>query len=519
MSARQATASLAEIIAQVPTVTPVDLLGDKSTEAGSIEPDDVMLKRLADMAPSSIEYEREKVLASKRLGISAAAVDRLVRVLRPAPATPADTGGKGSALKLNPPTAWGDPVDGASLLDEIKAILEAHLALPPHASVGLPLWIAHTYAFEQFSHTPRLAILSPEPRCGKSTLLALLQALCCKPLSAANITAAAMFRTIELAKPTLLIDEADTFISDNEELRGVVNSGHASTGGVVRTVGDDHEPRLFSTFAPAAIAGIGRLPATITDRSVIITMRRKLATEAVQRLKATATEYQRLPGQLARFIEDVGHRLAAAEPELPETLNDRQADGWRALLAIADAAGGHWPTMAREAAVGLCATPEAEAESKGAMLLEDIRSALGRLGDEIASADLCAALAELEDRPWPEWKAGKPMTPKQLASMLSRFGIRPGTIRPSKDKGQTVKGYSAGQFVDAFGRYLSPIRHTVTSQGIRGFQGNSDPSHDNGCDGSLFPANPQESAGCDGVTDQNPLTGPNRDLSAPEVDF
>ena len=309
-------------------------------------------------------------------------------------------------------------------------------------------------------------------------MLGLLQTLCCKPLSAANITAAAMFRTIELAKPTLLIDEADTFISDNEELRGVVNSGHANTGGVVRTVGDDHEPRLFSTFAPAAIAGIGRLPATITDRSVIITMRRKLASETVQRLKIASPEYQRLPGQLARFIEDVGHRLVAAEPDVPETLNDRQADGWRALLAIADAAGGHWPMMAREAAVGLCATPEAEAESKGAMLLEDIRSAFGRLGDEVASADLCNALAELEDRPWPEWKAGKPITPKQLASMLSRLqhparrrlGRRRTRVRPPKDippsslptpsADTSLRSVTRSQVKESAGFRAIPIRHT-----------------------------------------------------------
>jgi hypothetical protein len=492
--------------AQLNVAPTLQAVPDKNTEIEmrpeQIETDDELLKRLAKLPVPSVEYERAKIEASNSLGLSAAVVERLVRSVRAMHTASADNSGKGTSLKLDPPPAWDEPVDGTPLLDEIRALLETHLALPPYASTALALWIAHTYAFQHFDHTPRLAILSPEPRCGKTVLLGILQALSCKPLLAANITAAAMFRTIEVAKPTLLIDEADTFISNNEELRGIVNSGHAKGGGVIRTVGDDHEPRQFSTFAPVAIAGIGRLPGTIMDRSVVITMRRKLTSETVQRLKASAPEYQRLPSQLSRFIEDVTDRLAAADPKVPDALNDRQADGWRALLAIADAAGGHWPKSAREAARVLCATAQAESESKGAMLLEDMRGVFGRLGDRVASAEICASLAELEDRPWPEWKGGKPMTPKQLASMLARFGIRPGTIRGATSDGKTIKGYNVDQFRDAFGRYLSPIRHTVTGQGNGHAQANSYPSQDSERDGSLFAAKPQTPARCDGVTDQ-----------------
>jgi hypothetical protein len=106
-------------------------------------------------------------------------------------------------------------------------------------------------------------------------LLGVIEALVPRPLLSANVTVAAVFRTIEAHWPTLLIDEADTFLRENEELRGVINSGHTRQGSVIRLVGDDHDPRAFSTYCPTAIAAIGNLPGTIEDREVKITMRRR----------------------------------------------------------------------------------------------------------------------------------------------------------------------------------------------------------------------------------------------------
>ena len=89
------------------------------------------------------------------------------------------------------------------------------------------------------------------------------------------MTAAALFRAVEQFRPTLLVDEADTFLRDRDDLRGVLNSGHLRASAVVvRTVGDEHEARLFSTWAPKAVALIGTLPDTLADRSIILSMRR-----------------------------------------------------------------------------------------------------------------------------------------------------------------------------------------------------------------------------------------------------
>ena len=85
-----------------------------------------------------------------------------------------------------------------------------------------------------FFITPRLAVTSATKRCGKSTLLDVLDATCSRTVMADSLTVAATFRTVALAKPTLLIDEADTFLKDNEELRGILNTGHKATGSVIR---------------------------------------------------------------------------------------------------------------------------------------------------------------------------------------------------------------------------------------------------------------------------------------------
>ena len=168
-----------------------------------------------------------------------------------------------------------------------------------------------------------------------------------RPLPTANITPAAMFRVVEAAKPSLLIDEADSFAHENEELRGVVNSSHCGLDAfVVRAVpvGDDYEARRFSTWAPMAIASIGKVAATIADRSVMIPMERKAPGQTVARMRVDHDHgFVVLASKAARWVADTPQTLRDLDPDVPPALNDRQADNWRPLLAIADLAGGDWP--------------------------------------------------------------------------------------------------------------------------------------------------------------------------------
>ena len=302
--------------------------------------------------------------------------------------------------------------------------------------------------------SPILVITSPEKRFAKTLNLEILEHTVSKPLPAANVTTAAIFRTVEKYRPTLLIDEADSFLRYNDELRGVLNSGHRrSSAIVVRTVGEKHEPRTFSTWCPKAIALIGSLSGTLEDRAIIIHQRRKAPGEHVERWRRDriSADMETLRRKAARWVDDHLCELRDADPEMPPELNDRAADNWRPLLAIADAAGGEWPQQARMAARVLSGGANEEENSARIQLLADIRDLFdSREVDRIPSSEIVEALVEMEERPWPEWKKGKPLTPRQLASILSNFGVKPKVLWVSE---KSVRGYQRSDLEETFSRY------------------------------------------------------------------
>jgi Protein of unknown function (DUF3631)/Bifunctional DNA primase/polymerase, N-terminal/Primase C terminal 2 (PriCT-2) len=404
--------------------------------------------RLAKLSP--VEYDRARIAEAEKLGVRLGTLDDEVDKYRLSSDGAATSG---RALSFAAPEPWAEPVDSASLLDAIEKTINRYVALAPAAAIAGALWCVHAHAFEAFYISPRLAIVSPEKRCGKSTLLRALQPMLPKALSVANITVAAMFRTVEAGRPTLLIDEADSFLKDNEGLRGIINSGHARDGQVIRLVGDDHEPRVFSTWCPVAIAAIGGLPGTIEDRSIIIQMRRRRSDERVARFRVDRVEAQQeLARKAARWAADTARALRDADPVVPTELNDRAADNWRPLLAIADRAGGRWPEKARRAALELSAVKWGEADTMRTLLLADIRGVFAeKRADRLKSETLTTALNAMTDRPWPTFDRGRWMTPAGIARLLKPFEISSETIRFGEE---TAKGYRLSAFDDAFARYL-----------------------------------------------------------------
>ena len=403
------------------------------------------ISRLAGL--SVVQYERERAEAAKRLGIRTHILDRLI-----AAEHKPDDAKQGRALQLPEPQAWHKTVSGAILLDELSAAIRRHVVMPDHATDTAALWVVHTYLLDVFGITPRLAVTSPEKGCGKTTLLDVLSHLVWRPLPSANATASAIFRVVEMKRPTLLIDEGDTFLTENENLRGILNSGHRRGGFVLRAVGDDFDPRAFSTYSACAIALIGKLPATLADRSVPIGLRRRRADEAIEPFRLDRPEHlDQLARMAARWAADNAEGIRTAEPDMPSSLFNRAADNWRPLFVVADAAGGQWPERARRAAQ---AAMTADDETARELLFADIRSIFAeRAADRLASVELVEALVAIEGRPWAEWKSGKPITANGLARLLAPFRIAPATIRTGD---RTAKGYQFAQFEDAFARYSRP---------------------------------------------------------------
>ena len=403
-------------------------------------------------ALNAVAYERERKAAAQRLNVRASILDSLVAQKRKS-----DDGKQGRALSLPEPRLWPESVVGSDLLDALAASIRRHVVMPDHAAETAALWIVHTYVLDCLGISPRLAVISPEKGCGKTTVLDVISHLVSRPLSTANASVSAIFRVVEMKRPTLLIDEADTFLPENEELRGILNSGHRHGGSVIRTVGEEFEPRSFSTYSACAVALIGKLPATLADRSVVIELRRRRTDETIEIFRFDRTAHlDELARKAARWAADIADQIRDADPQLPSGVVNRAADNWRPLVAIADAASSEWGGRAREAAGSASSSAAAAGErSRGTLLLSDVRAIFTeRAADRLSSKDLAEALANIEGRPWAEMgKTGKAITQNSLARLLGPFKISPDSIRIG---GATPKGYLLAQFEDAFSRYLPP---------------------------------------------------------------
>ncbi|WP_175939912.1 DUF3631 domain-containing protein [Caballeronia sp. BCC1704] len=409
------------------------------------ETDEQTIARLAALKP--LQYDRVRKVEAKRMGVQVTTLDKLVAAER---SDEEDEGGMFLDVEPHP-----DPVDGAELVDALRKTIRRFIVCNEATARAAVLWIVMTWLMESVDVAPIAAITAPEKRCGKSQLLFLIGRLACRPLAASNITAAALFRAVETWKPTLLLDEADAFMRENEELRGLLNCGHTRDSAyVIRTVGDDHTPKRFFVWGAKAIAGIGHLADTLMDRSIVLELRRKLPHEQVDKLRhAEPGLFADLCARLARWSEDNADAVRQARPELPEALHDRAADNWEPLLQIAEVIGGSWPELARNAALTLSGEAQS-AQSAGVELLTDIKTVFETQSvTRISMADLLAALLADDEAPWKTWNRGREMTLRQLGKKLSEFGIKSKAVRIGYN---SPKGFEFDQFKDAFARYLSP---------------------------------------------------------------
>lgn len=401
-----------------------------------------------------LKYEVIREAEAKMLKIRVSVLDNLVEAARP------DNGNEEGSDPFEMVEPWSDAVDGAALLDALQSTVERFCVLPEHSAPLMAAWVLHAWAHDASDISPILAFVSPEKRCGKTTALSVIWALAPRTMHAVNISTAVLFRVVEKYAPTMLIDEADTFLEANEELRGVLNGGHNRLSAYVwRTVGDDHEPRQFKVWAPKCIAMIGKLPDTLEDRALVVRLRRKQEGETVQRFRADRLhEFLHLRRKAARWVEDNISRLRDMDPIIPDALNDRAQDNARAICAIADIAGGKWPQAIRDALVGAAAQGDDEPQSAGVLLLRDIAEVFEAKGIAgIGSTELCTALCELEESPWSEWRGGRPISTRGIAKLVKSFGVE-----PKRDTHRRF--YRRMDFADAFTRYLSEgVKNSATS--------------------------------------------------------
>ncbi|MDH2242823.1 DUF3631 domain-containing protein [Pseudomonas sp. GD03909] len=442
------SAAVAELIPDaMPAPDPIEgALAKIKQDPGTVFEADVLalLRQVREAEPARWARIRHAIKEAKT--VSLADLDKLTSAASDAPV--------GSNELFPEVTLWPDPVDGAELLEDLAVIIRRHVIADPATVHAAALWAAFTWFVDVVNVAPIANITAPEKRCGKTVMLGVLARLACRPLAVSNIAPAALFRSLELWTPTLLIDEVDAFLAEHNEARGILNAGFTRDSAfVIRCVGDDHMPTRFNVWGAKALCGIGKIADTLADRSIPLRLRRKLPGERTVKIRhADPAAFAELTGKLARFAIDNREAIRTARPAEVDGLNDRANDCWEPLLAIAELAGCNWPRMARLAAATLHGLEE-DTPSIGAELLASIRDVFdNRRADRLSTADLLATLAEDEEAPWAAWNRGKPMTPHQLAKRLSEFGIKPTTQRIGY---KTAKGYKREQFEDVFTRYLS----------------------------------------------------------------
>jgi putative DNA primase/helicase len=349
---------------------------------------------------------------------------------------------------------WSEAVDGRELAGEIEAYVRKYVVLPDeNAVIPLVLWPLAAHAHDSFQVFPNLVISSPVLRAGKTTVLMVLAVILPRVFFTSNTTAAALFKAIGLFKPTILVDEGDTFLTRDEALRGLVNSGHIrSLAYVTRASG------TYSTWAPKVIALIGSVPKTIEDRSITIAMQRRAPNEIVERFRLDRLqEHEDLRRKAARWAQDHAEPLRGADPEVPGEINsDRARDNWRPILAIADEIGGEWRRRAREAAVALSGADETFDEEPRTLLIKDLDGLFrSQRADRLESRKIVKWLVAMPERPWGNYRHGRPLTEQNLAEMLKPFRVRSQSwVVPGAVKREWKRGYLLADLRDLFGRYV-----------------------------------------------------------------
>jgi hypothetical protein len=377
---------------------------------------------------------------------------------------------------------YPDPMaeDGADLLDDLHAEIGNYVVFPTaEGADAFTLFIAATHGQAAWEHATRFVLKSPVKRCGKTRAQEVARELVYRPLSTTNISVAALVRSIDEGDPpTLIMDEADAVFGRRkdrpeaaEDLRGILNSGHTRGWPYVRWDPARRRREDCPTFAMAIIGGIGDMPDTIEDRAVVVSMRRRAPGERVSqfRRRRSIPPLHDLRDRLHAWVAGQADVLANAEPDLP--VEDRDADKWEPLVAIADAAGGHWPDRARKACAVLCGAVAAEDATAGERLLVDLL-AVFRVGAEVVPAmsteTILARLHAIDEAPWRDWY-GRPLDARGLARLLKPYGVRSGTVRIG---GETAKGYRREDLWDPWMRYGAfdsghvpgmPASHAVTS--------------------------------------------------------
>ena len=345
--------------------------------------------------------------------------------------------------------------DIAKTLDLISAVFKEHVKFQDESDAdALALWVAMTYVMDHLEIAPMLYVTSPEPMCGKSTVMKLLKVFSFKAEMVSKITPAAIYRLIERDQPTLLFDEADRFLRGNNDLNGIINAGHARFEANViinkKLPDGNYDPVEFPVWCAKAIAGIGNQDDTLTSRSIVISLRRKLRDETVKPVRFNMyPQHQATRATLASWATSFNPICDDEMEPFLKANTDRGIDNWLALGIIAKRIGSEWVQRVQAALDAVDARQNDSLQSAGVQLLSDVHDVVSESSrPEWSSTDLYNAVVYNEETDWSVFNHRRPITKKKFTQMLGDFGIKP-------TKRSNANVFYVADLEDAFERYLT----------------------------------------------------------------
>ena len=356
--------------------------------------------------------------------------------------------------------------NGGELIRQVEDFISRFAVVPFGTLLPITLWVVGTHLFESFDAFAYLTITSPTPRCGKSRVLELLSLLCANAERTSNISEAALFRLIEKFKPTLLLDEMEQIREKGERaqiLRNLLNAGNRRDAVAIRCAEGGATIERCTVFCPKAIAAIGSLPDTITDRAIVIGMHRRTREEKIerflfQRAEPVARQIRERVVAWAKTNLEMIKQAYLAAPDLA-FLEDRDAESWAPLFSILAVADADRLSELRGYAEDLCGTKQADGaeENFAVRLICDAARVLREGERNISSAELLTRLRAIVEAPWSD----EGFDQRRLAKHLRAFSLRPKPVRVGDS---TPRGYEADRIQECARRYGGETSATCATE-------------------------------------------------------
>jgi len=375
--------------------------------------------------------------------------------------------------KTRRPTARRPALPDRTIVQDLVGFISRYVVATESQKLVLAVYVIHTHIAHWCQQTPYLFIHSPEPECGKSRLMEVLELLVARAWMIVNPSDAVLFRQVHAVMPTLLWDEIDAVFAPksaqyHEEQRGMLDQGHRRRGRVPRFIGE--KVVEFNVYCPKVFAGIGTLPDTLSRRSIPISLKRRAKDEPVQDfiLLDVEDDAVALQDRIKTWVAEHGEAAAVTRPPaVPEQMSDRMKEGCFSLMAIADLMGVG--TELRAALVEVLTGDRVDSqESMRIRLLRDLRtvfaeqySKTGKVRRCMTTERLLNRLHRMEESPWVNYY-NRELTAKDMADLLRAYGIHPRLLNLLSENGtrKHARGYrrerhkeDAG-LADAWVRYL-----------------------------------------------------------------